>query len=96
LNYERNDGLVLDDEDGMIGKTGALHEASPARLSAIAEDCRLFKEWRLVSSRRSILKTRNKRDDRRYEGQARLAKAGSVLRGSVKHTHLRKRRTNLC
>jgi len=33
---KRNQRLILDDEDGMTGKPGALHAASPARL----RDCR--------------------------------------------------------
>jgi hypothetical protein len=37
-DVQRDQWLVLDDEDRMTGKTGALHVASPARLSAIAGD----------------------------------------------------------
>jgi hypothetical protein len=42
MDVECDENLVLDDEDGMVGKTAALHEASPAPLSAIAGDCRLL------------------------------------------------------
>jgi hypothetical protein len=73
---KRNQRLILDDEDGMTGKPGALHAASPARLRDLPEIVALLEEWPLVSSRRSILKNGATSVMIDAKGPARVALAG--------------------
>src|SRR4029450_499181 len=78
-DVERNQWLVLDDEDGMTREV-SFHEVFPARLSAIARDRRLLESGD-VSQAVDQSSKRNKRDDRRW----RPSDSGFGASGHVKH-----------